>query len=150
PILTLARTAKLVSNEKTYSLRVPEYGGSEHSGDEMGVLIQGFNQMLGQIEERDQKLLSHGQHLEEKVAARTAQLRASEAHMRTIIDTSPSAIYVISQNGLIKETNPAGSAFLEAVESRHAVGRSIYEFILPDYHSNFRELLARSRGNQES
>jgi signal transduction histidine kinase/ActR/RegA family two-component response regulator len=51
PILDLAATARAVSERKDYSLRA-EKGGA----DELGRLVDSFNDMLGQIQERDSEL----------------------------------------------------------------------------------------------
>ncbi|HIE00530.1 MAG TPA: GHKL domain-containing protein [Thiotrichaceae bacterium] len=51
PIYTLLATMKVVSNDKNYSIR-----GQKQSDDELGSLIEGFNNMLGQIEKRDKEL----------------------------------------------------------------------------------------------
>jgi signal transduction histidine kinase/DNA-binding response OmpR family regulator len=72
PILSLAATAKQVSEEKNYALRV-----RRRSNDEIGVLIDGFNEMLGQIGGRDEALQRHREHLEEEIAARTVELQAT-------------------------------------------------------------------------
>jgi signal transduction histidine kinase/DNA-binding response OmpR family regulator len=72
PILTLAATAKRVSEEKNYALRVPG-----HSNDEIGILIHGFNEMLEQIGGRDEALQRHREHLEEEIAARTVELQTT-------------------------------------------------------------------------
>ncbi|MGD0694031.1 MAG: response regulator [Terriglobia bacterium] len=69
PILHLAETARVVSVEKNYSVRAVK-----HNQDELGLLIEGFNEMLSQIQLRDQELEHHREHLEEDVAARTAEL----------------------------------------------------------------------------
>jgi signal transduction histidine kinase len=76
PIIRLAQTAKLVSVEKNYDLRA-----ARHGNDEMGLLIDGFNEMLAQIQSRDQQLEQHRAHLEEEVAARTAELRRVNAQL---------------------------------------------------------------------
>jgi signal transduction histidine kinase len=47
----------------------------------LGLLVDGFNEMLAQIQERDDKLQRHGEHLEEEVAARTAELRTLNAQL---------------------------------------------------------------------
>lgn len=52
PILSLAETARLVSREKQYSVRAPATGNH----DEIAVLIEAFNEMLAQIQERDAAL----------------------------------------------------------------------------------------------
>jgi nitrate/nitrite-specific signal transduction histidine kinase len=43
--------------------------------DEIGTLIDGFNQMLSQIQERDRQLAAHQIHLEEEVKKQTSDLR---------------------------------------------------------------------------
>ena len=50
PILHLTRTMKEVSEKKDYSLRE-----RKESNDELGILIDGFNEMLVQIENRDKE-----------------------------------------------------------------------------------------------
>ncbi len=54
PILDLARTARSISREKDYSARA-----EKNSRDELGVLIDDFNQMLAEIQARDIELASH-------------------------------------------------------------------------------------------
>jgi signal transduction histidine kinase len=61
PVLTLAWTMGMISREKNYALRV-----EKQSHDEIGVLQEGFNEMLGQIQERDRALLKAQGDLEEK------------------------------------------------------------------------------------
>jgi signal transduction histidine kinase/CheY-like chemotaxis protein len=50
PILRLADTARRVSSEKDYSIRAPS-----DRFDEVGILIDGFNDMLDQIQVRDRR-----------------------------------------------------------------------------------------------
>ena len=68
-IVGLAKTARIVSAEKNYTLRATKLGN-----DEVGLLIDDFNDMLVQIEVRDQELLGHRENLEGEVAVRTAEL----------------------------------------------------------------------------
>jgi signal transduction histidine kinase/DNA-binding response OmpR family regulator len=69
PILHLADVAKIVSEQKDYSVRADNYGN-----DEIGRLIESFNEMLKQIEDSEEKLRKHQDHLEEQVRHRTAEL----------------------------------------------------------------------------
>jgi signal transduction histidine kinase/DNA-binding response OmpR family regulator len=71
PILRLASTAKQISLEKDYSFRA-----AKDTGGEIGIMIEGFNTMLQQIEARDEELHMHRDHLEDEVAARTTELVA--------------------------------------------------------------------------
>jgi signal transduction histidine kinase len=70
PILDLASVAKTVSERKEYSVRAVK-----HSSDEVGFLIDAFNEMLNQIHKRDLALVNVNEHLEKKVEERTAELR---------------------------------------------------------------------------
>ena len=73
PILELARTASRISRDGDYSLRVPRHGD-----DETGMLIDGFNYMLAQIESNAAELRRHRDHLEQEVEKRTAELREAK------------------------------------------------------------------------
>jgi signal transduction histidine kinase len=77
PILQLAETARIVSREKTYSVRAP----STDSHDEVGLLIQAFNEMLVQIQKRDADLQTSQDELEQRVAQRTAELDATNKEL---------------------------------------------------------------------
>jgi len=88
PILRLAETAKTISRRKNYAVRA-----EKTSEDEVGTLIDGFNEMLDQIQARDGKLERHRDELEREVALRTGELRdvnvrlkESEARIRAIVE----------------------------------------------------------------
>ncbi|HKI80347.1 MAG TPA: ATP-binding protein, partial [Pseudodesulfovibrio sp.] len=72
PILHLAETARLVSTKKNYSIRAGKQGQ-----DELGDLVDGFNEMLSQIQLRDQELGQHQENLRAEVTARTAELQTA-------------------------------------------------------------------------
>ncbi len=69
PILKLAEVAQAVSKQKEYSVRAPK-----QSNDEVGLLIDSFNEMLDQIQQRDVALVQANNDLETQVHARTADL----------------------------------------------------------------------------
>ncbi|MFT3847134.1 MAG: histidine kinase dimerization/phospho-acceptor domain-containing protein [Propionivibrio sp.] len=69
PILSLAQTALRISRDKDYSQRAVK-----RSDDEIGALVDSFNEMLGQIQMRDARLAGHTEDLERIVAERTANL----------------------------------------------------------------------------
>ncbi len=71
PLSQLAQTVKTVSAEKKYSVRATKYGE-----DELGQLIDGFNEMLEQIQNRDAALQESHDHLELRVQERTRDLQA--------------------------------------------------------------------------
>jgi signal transduction histidine kinase/DNA-binding response OmpR family regulator len=79
PISDLAGVARAVADEKNYAIRASGQGR-----DELGRLIEGFNQMLDQIQAKDSALQEAHDNLEQRVRARTRELaetsqRASEA-----------------------------------------------------------------------
>jgi signal transduction histidine kinase/ActR/RegA family two-component response regulator/HAMP domain-containing protein len=69
PIFHLAQTAKVVSTKKNYAVRA-----IKESNDELGNLIDTFNEMLSQIQERDAALNQANNELEERVRGRTRDL----------------------------------------------------------------------------
>jgi signal transduction histidine kinase/DNA-binding response OmpR family regulator len=86
PILELAGAAKKVSSERNYSLRL-----RVNSGDEIGQLVAGFNDMLAQIEQRDEELQRHRNNLENEVARRTAELQTTNVQLAAAKDAAEAA-----------------------------------------------------------
>jgi PAS domain S-box-containing protein len=72
PILGLGKVAKSITINKDYSMRV-----SNSSSDEVGLLINAFNQMLDQIQQHDMDLTESNNQLEIRIKERTADLIAS-------------------------------------------------------------------------
>jgi len=70
PILSLAKIAEAVSHKKDYSIRAVA-----ESHDELGKLVDAFNQMLTGISERDAALQSSNDVLENRVKQRTRELQ---------------------------------------------------------------------------
>jgi len=77
PISHLAETARFVSVGKDYSVRA-----IRQEPDELGALIDDFNEMLTQIQARDQELWRHGRNLEEEVKSRTVELRRTNDELQ--------------------------------------------------------------------
>lgn len=71
PILSLATMAEVVSQQKNYTLRAMGSGT-----DEIGHLVDRFNEMLFQIEQRDTELKQHREGLELLVEQRTRELNS--------------------------------------------------------------------------
>ena len=65
PISRLAEVAAEVSDSRDYSIRVPPHGG-----DELGRLIEAFNDMLAEVQTRDEEL-------EHRVIERTRELQVA-------------------------------------------------------------------------
>jgi PAS domain S-box-containing protein len=111
PILSLAETARAVSERRDYSVRSPE-----HTADEFGLLTQAFNHMLMQIQDRD------------------LALREGAARMRAVLDSALSAVVVIDAQGhIIDWTSRAEAMFGWA--RQEVLGRPLTELVIPRrYH----------------
>ena len=77
PIVELAETARGVSRKKDYSVRVVPTG----EGDELAVLIDSFNEMLKEIQVRDDALQAAHDQLEQRVSERTRELLAANREL---------------------------------------------------------------------
>jgi signal transduction histidine kinase len=101
PILGLVDTVKQVSAEQNYSLRAPK--GND---DELGTLIDNFNQMLGQIQAREHELERHHLTLASQIRQRTAELEQANQELQK-------AVKEIEAARLLAEgSNTAKSEFL--------------------------------------
>lgn|GEM_PF-4108882 len=78
PIVNLLDTMRAVSRLRDYTLRSPVSGN-----DELSLLAAGFNDMLGQIQDRDNQLREAHQALEAHVLERTCELRSEVAQHQT-------------------------------------------------------------------
>lgn len=78
PITHLAATAREISRGGDYRIRA-----TKRTEDELGMLVDGFNGMLAEIERRDAALLEAQSQLEQRVVERTAQLRALNEELET-------------------------------------------------------------------
>ena len=119
PILHLAQTMRKISKEKDYAVRFPK-----ESGGEIGDLIDGFNEMLGQIHLRDGQLEHHGEELEEKVALRTAELMENEERTRIILSAAGDGILTIDGGGAIDSFNPAAEHIF-GYASAEVIGKNV-------------------------
>ena len=112
PIFHLAEIAARVARERNYSARA-----DKHGEDELGQLIDAFNEMLTQIEKQDAALQGAQQTLELRVAERTRELEAeireraeTEAALRITqfsVDHAVEAIFWVGADGRFEYVNDA-------------------------------------------
>lgn len=86
PLLALVETIKKVSDQRNYAFRHPVT-----SHDEIGRLVMGFNEMLSLIEQRDEELSAHRDHLEHEVELRTEELRNTNLQLESARDAAEAA-----------------------------------------------------------
>jgi signal transduction histidine kinase/DNA-binding NarL/FixJ family response regulator len=73
PVKHLSDAALAVTTDRNYSVRA-----AKTSDDELGNLVDCFNAMLDQIQQRDGQLTLHRNHLEDLVHARTVELSSAK------------------------------------------------------------------------
>ena len=135
PILELAWTTKMVTSSRDYSIRA-----AKRSDDEVGVLIDGFNQMLEQIQNRDTELRQAGEELEHRVDERTIMLEQevadrqraqealheSEGRIRLLLDSAAEAIFGIDRDGNFTFCNSATLRMLRFEKGDALLGQNAH------------------------
>jgi signal transduction histidine kinase/CheY-like chemotaxis protein len=86
PLLRLTDITRAVTRDRRYDMRAESAGA-----DEIGELVNGFNEMLSEIQQRDLKLLHHQVELSAAVEARTGELRAANAQLTIARDKATDA-----------------------------------------------------------
>jgi signal transduction histidine kinase/DNA-binding response OmpR family regulator len=77
PVVRLVQTARVVSHDKNYSIRAATIGNQ----DEVSTLVEAFNEMLAQIQQRDVALQRAHDQLEHRVEERTTQLAVANKEL---------------------------------------------------------------------
>jgi EAL domain-containing protein (putative c-di-GMP-specific phosphodiesterase class I)/signal transduction histidine kinase/CheY-like chemotaxis protein len=135
PILDLVRAMTSVRQTHRYDLHVPEAKDRE-----IGELVNGFNQMLRDVRERDDRLEAHRQNLEHEVADRTRDLKdardLAESANRAKSDFLATMSHEIRtpMNGMMVMADMLAGGALPARQRRHAEiiarsGRSLLAII---------------------
>lgn len=127
PILELARTARSISEHQDYSVRATKEGE-----DEIGLLTDAFNHMLGRIEKQ------------------TVDLNESEARVRAVIDAAQSAVIVIDAAGAIIDWNVRAETIF-GWSHNEVLGRDMAQLIIPltfreNHHKGLSHFLSTGEG----
>jgi len=100
PIVHLTKITQKISKQNDYSIRL-----TRHSTDEIGILYDGFNSMLEQIQKRE------------------ADLKDSERQLAEIINAVPHSIFIKNSNGEFLLVNNAFASFYNTTPSQ-MIGKS--------------------------
>ncbi|TAL04305.1 MAG: PAS domain-containing sensor histidine kinase, partial [Verrucomicrobia bacterium] len=84
--LPVSPPRRLAASPSTLHSPLPGLRATKHAPDELGELVDGFNEMLAQIETRDAALLRAHNELEGRVAERTQALFISNARLKEEVD----------------------------------------------------------------
>jgi PAS domain S-box-containing protein len=111
PIRQLTETAKRVTSEKNYSLRAVK-----KNEDQVGLLIEHFNEMLDQIQLRD------------------SVLAESQEKLKGIVFNATDGIFTIDEGFIIRSFNPAAEALL-GFNEKDVIGKNI-KLLVPELDSS--------------
>jgi PAS domain S-box-containing protein len=140
PILDLAKTAFAISLGNDYSVRV-----EQKSDDEVGFLVDRFNDMMNRIQVRETALQTAREELETRVDERTKELKNEIAERKTaermiedqrtflnsIIDYSPVAIAAVDADDVIRMCNPAFEQ-LFLYGRNESIGQRLVDLVVPE------------------
>jgi signal transduction histidine kinase/DNA-binding response OmpR family regulator len=127
PILALADTTRVVSEQKNYSVRA-----IKQSDDEIGFLIDRFNEMLGKMEKHERAMVEVNEQLRQSQQQALAGTEAKSqflANMSHELRTPLNAIIGYSEM-LEEEAQDAGNEqFVADLEKIHGAGKHLLALI---------------------
>ena len=142
PLQQLASTARYISDHKDYSARFWSY-----DDEDLGVVIEAFNDMLDQIQEQTAALVNAKNTLEQRVRVRTADLnqavqsaesaagalRESDSRTRAIMETAADAILTFDDGGAVRTFNSAAERIFGYLPDE-AIGMNM-RVLVPDVYA---------------
>ncbi|MGR8930404.1 MAG: EAL domain-containing protein [Gammaproteobacteria bacterium] len=119
PITFLAKTAKKISQNHDYSLRATKY-----SEDEIGILVDAFNDMLDTVENKNTTLV------------------ALKDNYQALYDNNPTMVFELNLHGEIVSVNQFGAKQI-GLNVDELSATSIFSYIHPDDTKDSREFFQR-------
>ena len=106
-------------------------------------LIGNFREVSDLLAAQFDEIQEVKETLEQRVAEQTAELKASEVRLQTIIENEPECIKIVDALGRLQHMNPAGLAMIEAESLAQVAGRPMLDLIAPEYRVAFADLHQR-------
>ena len=107
PIIALAALMRRIESSQDYTVRA-----DFKANDELGELATGFNNMLDQIQVRDNELQLHRHYLENIVTERTAQLVKLSERQQIVLESAGEGIVGLDEAGCHTFVNKAACDLL--------------------------------------
>ena len=105
-------------------------------GDELAKLVEAFNAMTLQLKQNKQHIqLSH-----ERLQKSHQEIQHRRTYIEVLLETVPSGVVSLDENGLVSMINSAASKLLKAPVSE-VLGRPYWALVPESYREEFRELL---------
>ncbi len=73
-----------------------------------------------------------------RLAVERDRARASEDHLRAVIETSPECVKLVARDGTLLRINASGLAMVESDKEVLVTGTNIYDVIAPEHRERFR------------
>jgi len=127
PIFELLQTARAVTADQNFALRA-----HKRSGDELGQLVDGFNEMLAEVQVRDAALRSAHDTLEYQVQKRTDELQRARSFLNSVIEHLPLPVFIKDAAELrFILWNKAGEE-LTGISNEEMLGKNDFDFFPPE------------------
>ena len=129
PIIGVAHLARKVVEQRDYSVRA-----SKSTDDEIGVLVDAFNDMLSEIERRTAALEQSKSQLEREATERSeaeGALRTSEERYRSLVVVSSQIVWTTNAEGQVIEPVPTWQAYTGQADGE-VIGLGTANAIHPD------------------
>jgi two-component system nitrogen regulation sensor histidine kinase NtrY len=125
PIEKLAHATKEVS-KGNLDVRV-----EDPASDELGILIDSFNQMIFDLKD--------SQH---NIAQKTSELEARKQYIETVLDNITTGVITLNAEGIITTINPSARAMLN-LEEKNLVGKTYEDVLHGDQYGEILENIMR-------
>ncbi len=110
------------------------------SDKQVEALVALARQVISELELR--RNLAEASRVTEELKRTEEKLAHSENLLRTVIESEPECVKLLTKNGTLLEMNPAGLAMIEADSLNQVRGESLYPIVAPEHRQAFKALTA--------
>lgn len=143
-------------NEELYTSREELQTSNEElqsTNEELRTVNQELNVKSSELEAANLQLKASNDQLLHEIEERKwteALLEIERAKLTTIFHSQPNWINICSLKGEILEANPAGVSIMEGFSQEQLVGRSMRDFVLPEYQHEIEKCVSTLNVTGES